>query len=257
MSSGSPQRLQALDPRKDIGNHAGDVQVGIRFAQPVAGAGNGSAGAHSGDEGVGRASGRLADLRQQLGAGAVIVRPPVLVVGILVAVPVALGLFGGQPLRFAQRVVVAFDGVGEDQFRTVRPDPLQALAAGIAGHDQRDGNVERGAQHGVGDARVARGGVQQPPVAVQAPVAQCRRQHAGDRAVLDGTAGIGALQLGEQPHAVGYFFKEVQFDQRGVADAGENACGTSRQGRRTPGSRCSRETPPRRRNSGIRGCGPA
>ena len=39
--------------------------------------------------------------------------------------PVALGLLARQPLRLAQREVVAFERIGDDQLRAVRGDALQ------------------------------------------------------------------------------------------------------------------------------------
>ncbi len=81
---------------------------------------------------------------------------PVVLVGVLVRVPVAIGPLAADALRLAQGEIVAFDGIGHDHLGTVGHDSLHPLPARVARNDQRHLDAERRPEHGVGDAGVAR-----------------------------------------------------------------------------------------------------
>ncbi len=97
-----------------------------------------------------------------VGGGAV-VRAPVFVVGVLVGVEVAVGFGGGQLAGFADGAVGAVGGVGPDDLGSVGGEKALALGRDVGGHAEGDGEAQRRAEHGVGDAGVAAGGVEQAP----------------------------------------------------------------------------------------------
>ena len=71
----------------------------------------------------------------------------------------------------------------------------------VGGHAEGDGEAERGAEHGVGDAGVAAGGVEQAAasalVELSRPRFSASSDDGGGGAVLDGAAGVGPLGLAE------------------------------------------------------------
>ena len=131
--------------------------LGLSSLQAARGAHEGAAGAEAGDEVGDLALGLLPDF---VGGGAV-VGLPVLLVAVLVGVEVAVGLGSGQGAGLADGAVGAVGGVGPDDLGAVGGEDVFALRRDVGGHAERDGKAQRGAQHGVGDAGVAAGGVQQ------------------------------------------------------------------------------------------------
>ena len=97
-----------------------------------------------------------------LRAGRLPVRLRIGGVAVLVGIEVRLGRRLGQLQRLARRAFGAVQPVGHHHLGAVDPEQRPALGARIAG--QADGHLHarRRAEHGVGDAGVAAGGIQQP-----------------------------------------------------------------------------------------------
>ena len=91
------------------------------------------------------------------------------------------------------------------------------------GMQSSDGEAQRCAQHGVGDAGVAAGGVEQGLAGAELDrsAALWRRDDGGGCAVLDGAAGIAPLGLAEDLDAGEVRGEAVEPQQRRVADAVE------------------------------------
>src|SRR6185437_13079977 len=130
---------------------------GVELAQAARGAHKSAAGAEAGDEVRDQAFGLAPDL---VGGGA-IVGLPVLVIAVLVGVHVAVGVGGGELAGLADGAVGSVGGVGPDDLGAVGGEDVLALLGDVGGDAEGDGKVQRGAQHGVGDAGVAGGGVEQ------------------------------------------------------------------------------------------------
>ena len=201
------------------------MHVRARFTQAPADAGQCTAGTDPSHERIGCFADICRQLRQDFRCGFRVVGAPVVGVGVLVAIPVALGLFRCQAVGFAQGEIVAFDGVGDDELRAVGLYPLQSLLARVARHHDGDRDAERRAEHGVGDARVAGGGIEQPAAASEAAGADGLGEHAGDRAVLDRAPRVHALQFREKPCLGRDRTHQIDLHQGRVADAGEQAAG--------------------------------
>ena len=165
MSPGWPSGFRLSMPGKVLGTRGSDHEAGIFPAQGGADAGERPAGADAGDQNIRQAASVCGQLDQDLLAGALVVSSPVILVGVLVAVPIAFRLLFRQAVSSAQGVVVPLDWVGENQFGSVGADPVEALGTGVARYHEGHRNAQRGAEHGVGNTRVARRGVEEPPPA--------------------------------------------------------------------------------------------
>jgi len=218
--AGQAQRLETLDARESLRNNGGDTDIGARFLQPAADAGERAPGADPGDEGSGRPPGRQPDLFEDLRAGGVVVSLPVVVVGVLVGVPVAVRFFGGEPLCLEDGGVIAFHRIGGDDLGTVRDDTGETLAAGVCGNHQGHADAGGGAEHRIGDAGVAGRRIEQASAVVEVATADGGDHHSSDGAVLDRAARVELLQLGEQPRARRQPGQVGQLDERRVTDGG-------------------------------------
>ena len=103
------------------------------------------------------------------GAGAVEMRAPVGGVAVLVGIKVFLGACGEDLLAETNRSVGAFAGIGKHHFRAVGFQNLFAFMRGIGGQAQFRAVALDGADHRIGDAGVAAGGVEQNVIFGQAP----------------------------------------------------------------------------------------
>ena len=94
-------------------------------------------------------------------AGAVVVGEPVVVVAVLVGVEEFFRVLGGKPAREADGAIGAVGSVSPLTVRAVGGEDALALDRNIGGHAQHDGEAHGRAQHGIGDAGVAAGGVEE------------------------------------------------------------------------------------------------
>ena len=129
---------------------------GVELLQAARGAHEGAGGAEAGDEVRDLAFGLLPDFV----AGGAVVGAPVFVVGVLVGVVVAVGLGGDQLAGLADGAVGAVGGVGPDDLGAVGCEVALALVRDVGRHAEGDGEAHGRAEHGVGDAGVAAGGVE-------------------------------------------------------------------------------------------------
>ena len=92
---------------------------------------------------------------------AMVVSLPVGIVRILVGVVVKIGMLRGEFARDANRAIGSFGGIGINDVRAVGVQDSFALDRNVFRHAQRDRETLSRADHGVGDAGVAAGGVEQ------------------------------------------------------------------------------------------------
>ena len=112
----------------------------------------GASGTDANDDVGELTSGLLENLR----CGRLVVRPPVIVVAVLVTEEIALGVSVITPVNLAQRFVVTFQRVGENELSAVREEPLPPFDGGVVRYDDLDGVAEDPTDHRVGDACIAR-----------------------------------------------------------------------------------------------------
>src|SRR5579864_2039413 len=96
---------------------------------------------------------------------AFVVGAPVGMVGILIDIKVFVRLGGDQLLSFADGAIRALAWIGPDDFGAKGMQNPLALFRGAAWNAEGHRESERGAEHGVSDAGVAAGGIEQPSTA--------------------------------------------------------------------------------------------
>src|SRR5262249_41459453 len=92
--------------------------------------------------------------------------------------------------------------VGQDQLGAVGEEVLLSLAAGVARKGKFYAVAAFRADHRVGDAGVAAGGVDEDLVARQEPAALAVEHHVERRPVLHAAAGSSTLPRGLYPSAL-------------------------------------------------------
>ena len=165
---------------------------------------------------------RPSRLPPDLHRGRVVMGPPVGVVVVLVGVKVPVGVGIDELLHVALGAVGALGRVGQHQLGAVRQETLLALGAGVSREGELDAVAALGADHGVGDAGVAAGGVDQDLVLRQQPAPLAVQDHRHRRAVLDAAAGVVPLGLGKHLDAHAGLGHPAERQQRRVADQFEN-----------------------------------
>ena len=63
-------------------------------------------------------------------------------------------------MALAQSFVVTFKRIGLNELRPMRLNPELSLFTGISRHDNLNGHIHHCAKHGVGNAGIARAGIQ-------------------------------------------------------------------------------------------------
>ena len=102
---------------------------------------------------------RPAGLLPNLVGGGVVVRLPVRGIAVLVGIEIFLGIGGDNLVNTADRAVGAFVAGSDHELRAKRGEDAFAFVRGAVGKAEFYGIAERRADHGVGDAGVAAGGV--------------------------------------------------------------------------------------------------
>src|SRR5204862_2583648 len=125
------QRLEPFDARKIFRNDLHDFDVRYVFFQAASSTGDRAPRADASDE-VRYLPFRL---RNDFGRSRLVMRKPVVLVRVLVAMKVFSGLAIGNPMAFTQRFVISFEGIGLNKLRTMRLNTELALPARIARHD--------------------------------------------------------------------------------------------------------------------------
>ena len=149
---------------------------------------------------------------------------PVVVVGVLVGVEVVSGV-GGELAGDADGAVGAVGRVGKDDIGAVGGEDAFALDGNISGHAEQYTEAQRCAEHGVGDAGVAAGGVEEDFPGASWPVRCGFADDAGGGAVFDAAAGVVPLGFTEQMNAGKVAREIVERYERRVADAAEHGAG--------------------------------
>ena len=164
-------------------------------------------------------------LLDDFGAGAVEVRLPVGRIVVLIGIEIAVRVLHVDLADHADGAVGAFVRVAEDRFGAVGFQDALALSAGVAGQHQFHLVAAIGADHGVRDAGIAAGGIENRPVVIQLARAFAIQHHIEGRPVLDAAAGIEILGLAEDLDARKFGLDLFQAQQRRIADGREQRLG--------------------------------
>ena len=116
-------------------------------------------------------------------------------------------------------------GIAEDGLGAVRFEDALALFAGVAGENQLDLVAAIGADHGVGDAGIAAGGIENGPVVVQFAGALAIEHHVEGGPVLDAAAGVEILGLAVDFDAGELALNLFQAQQGRITDGREQRLG--------------------------------
>src|ERR1700686_2272177 len=125
---------------------------------------------------------------------AVIVGLPVGFVGILVGIEILVGLIARQFTGHANGAVRTIGRIGIKNVGAVALQDLLTLPRNIFRHAESDGESLGRAQHGIGDAGVAAGGVEQDLAGTQPTSASSFGDDVGRGTILDRSAGVIPLR---------------------------------------------------------------
>ncbi len=204
--------LEALYPVARIGFHGGHVDR-AHLVQPLGDAHGRARGAQRHDAVGHRAPGLVPDFEP--GAHVVCLDRGRIVV--LVHEHVLVRLLAGVAVRLLDGPVRGQVAGGQLQLRAVGGHDHLALLAGRLRHEQLDAVALDGRDHGQPHAGIAGGGLDDDLVPGQLARFLRRRDHGRGHPILDGAAGILALDLGQNPD-VGIGIQMANFHQRRVAD---------------------------------------
>src|SRR5262245_56384020 len=211
---GAAERLEPLHAGKRLGDDADEPDRRIVLLEAPAQAGQGAAGPDADDDVRDAASGLLQDLdRRRL-----VVRPPVVLVAVLIAeeVVVRVGLVAAAHL--AERLVVAEERIGERERCAVGEHPLLALGARVVGDHDLDRDSDDPPDHRVGDARVARRAVEHGLAGLELAVVERAQEHPQHGPVLERAPGVQRLHLREHLDVRQLAAQHVDRHERRVAD---------------------------------------
>ena len=199
---------------------------GIEFAQAARGADECAARAEACDEMRDAAFGLIPDFV----GGAVIVGLPVRGIAVLIGIKIFFRIGGDDFVDFANGAVGGFVARSHDEFGAERGEDALAFVRSAVGQSEFDGIAERGADHGVGDAGVAAGGVDDGFAGSESAGFQAGLDHAECGAVFDGAAGIEPFGFGGEFDVGELAADAFESQQRRVADAIEDGlpCGSAR-----------------------------
>ncbi len=162
-------------------------------------------------------------LLEDLDARRVEVRAPVGVAAVLIRVEVPVRILSVNPPGLQDGAVAPLHRIGEDEIRAIRLEHLPALAGHVRRHAELHQKAARGAEQGVGDARVARRGVEQHLARAQGAAALTVLDHREGGAVLDGAAGVMQLELRVNlDPRLG--LKGLEADERRITDSESGGC---------------------------------
>ena len=145
-------------------------------------------------------------------------------------------------LRLEERAIAPLRRIGQHQFRAVRLEQRLALDTGVGRHEQLDVVTAPRADHGVGDAGVAAGGVEDGALVIQLAQTLAVQDHVQRRTVLHRPAQVEILRFGVELDPRQPRRDPVQLQQRRIADGLEQRLGV-RAGERFRGQRVGHEHP--------------
>ena len=206
--------FETLDPVEGIIRFRPDHDnTRIERLESLTGPHHGTAGTHGGDEVRDPAAGLLPDLP----GGGIPVRPPVGGVVVLIGFEVQTGVLLQYSPRLKNGTVGTFPGVGEHDVGSVCCQNGLTFARDTGGHGQTDRIPESSTDHGVGDACIAGGRVENHLAGSQTAVGKAFKNHAASRAILDGSSRIEGFELGVEGDP-GWHFRITQAQQRCIAN---------------------------------------
>ena len=202
-----------------LGIDADDLHLGLVLVEPAADARDRAAGADRDDERVDLAAGLLPDLRRR----DVVVRLRVRHVRVLIGLEAARDLLGEPRRDGVVRLgrVVVDRGRRDHDLGAVRAQHRDLLLAHLVGHDEDAAVALARRRDGEADAGVARGRLDDRPAGLELPLALGLLDHREADPVLDGSAGVQVLELGEDPR-VARRREPVEPDDRRAPDELEN-----------------------------------
>ena len=128
-------------------------------------------------------------------------------------------MLGGKLASHADGAVGAVTGVGINHVRAIRAQNLLALGGNILRHAQHDGKSLGRAQHGVGDAGVAAGGIEQGLTRAELAAESSFSNDVGSGAVFHRATGVVPFGLAQKCHGGQMRSEPIKAQQRSIADA--------------------------------------
>ena len=157
----------------------------------------------------------------------------VLRVAVLVGVKVEIGALLVEALRRVKRAIAAFRRVRENHFGPVRLQEFLAFGARVGGHQQLARVPVARGDHGVRDAGVAAGGIEDGLARRELSRQLAGANHAIRGPILHRTAGIVPFRLGENANARELMPDAQQGNQRRVANRPQQRVGVRRRQERS------------------------
>ncbi len=151
--------------------------------------------------------------------GAAVMRLPVRGVAVLIGIKIFLRLRRDDLLHAANRTVRALIAWSNNHFRAKGSQYALAFVRSAVGQAQRYGIAKSRANHGVSDAGVAAGRVNDGFAGPQRPAGQASLNHAERRAVLHRTTRIEPLRFGTKLNVRKLPTDALQTQQRRVSNA--------------------------------------
>src|SRR6185369_10497215 len=205
----------------------------IEFFEATRGSYESAAGAQSRDE-VGDAA---TSLFPNFVCRAAIVRLPVRRIAVLIGIKISFGIVGDHFLDAMNGAIGAFVARSNHQFGAKRAENFLALMGRAVRQAQGDAVGERGADHGVGDAGIAAGGVDDALTRSQRSASKAGLDHAESWAVFDRTARVEPFRLGGKLDIGEVAADALQPKQGRVANAVEDGAANLAWGRLRSGMR--------------------
>src|ERR1700684_1605072 len=128
-------------------------------------------------------------------------------------------MFCGKVAGQANGSVRAFAGIGVENVCAVGCKNLLALDRNVGGHAESDGKAFGGAQHGVGDAGVSAGGIEQDFSCSKLTAAAALGDDVGGGAIFDGATGIVPFGLTQKCDSRQMIGELIETQQGRVANA--------------------------------------
>src|SRR5579871_771274 len=149
----------------------------------------------------------------------VVVRLPVGVVRILVGIEVLIRVSRGQLPRHADGAVRSVAGIRINNVGAIALQDLLTLARNIFRHAQRDGKSFRRADHGISDAGVAAGGIEEHLAGTELPATPSLGDNVGGGTILYRSARVIPLSLTQECYARQVSGDRIQSKERSIANA--------------------------------------
>ncbi len=148
--------------------------------------------------------------------------PPVGRVAVLIGIEIFFGIGGDHFFHFTDRAIGAFVAGSDDQFGSECAEDFLALMRSAVRQAQRDAVAERRANHGVSDAGIAAGGIDDAFAGRQLAGSEAGLDHAQGRAILDRASWIEPFRLSGKLDVWELLADPLQPEQGSVPDVIED-----------------------------------